>query len=92
MPTVAASGSGEPPEEIHYGDKATLPRSGLLEPAHPADRSTAPLRAAVARPLMGGVGRHANDLSAALIEAKNMKALSGQGYDVAASPNTGWVR
>jgi hypothetical protein len=41
MPTVVASGSGEPPEEGDYCGKETLPRSGLLEPRVPADRPQA---------------------------------------------------
>jgi hypothetical protein len=41
MPTAAASGSGEPPEESDYCGKETLPRSGLLEQAVAADRDRA---------------------------------------------------
>jgi hypothetical protein len=37
MPTVAASGSGEPLECNDYSDGATLPRSGLLELLPAAD-------------------------------------------------------
>jgi hypothetical protein len=58
MSATAASGSGEPPEGRDYGGEETLPRSGLLEQAHAAERATASLRAAVARPLSAGVGRH----------------------------------
>jgi hypothetical protein len=41
MPTAAASGSGEPPEQSDYCGKETLPRSGLLEPLIAADRPQA---------------------------------------------------
>jgi hypothetical protein len=61
MPTAAASGSGEPPERSDYDAQRTLPRSGLLEPSHAADRPAAPLRAAVVRPLMFVVRRLGKD-------------------------------
>jgi hypothetical protein len=49
MPTLAASGSGEPLERTDYCGEKTLPRSGLLEQPHAPDLLQRPSPASAGR-------------------------------------------